>query len=262
MKEFRFIFTALLLSLSFFASAQSRVIKFENPKVTVFLPPKGMENGKAVVACPGGGYSHLSQNHEGFYWSPYFNNLGYALALVEYKLPNGDRNIPLQDVRDTFKILTDSAANWKISPDKIGIMGFSAGGHLASSISTHPTPTCKPAFQILLYPVISLEKELTHLGTRKGFLGENPSDELVKEWSAYNKVSPDTPPAFIALTSDDKAVKPMNSILYYNALQENEVPVEMIIFPSGGHGWGHKNNFKHLRLLLEQLTDWLNIYVQ
>lgn len=237
--------------------AQTRIIECEFPKMKVFLPPANMGNGKAVVACPGGGYTHLAQNHEGYYWAPFFNNLGYAYAVVEYRLPNGDRNIPMEDVRAGFKILSDSASAWGINPAEIGIMGSSAGGHLASAIATHPTEGCVPAFQILFYPVISLESNITHRGSRKGFLGENPSEELVSEWSSDKKVTSATPPAFLALCSDDKVVKPINSIKYYNALVEAGVPAGMHIYPAGGHGWGYRTKFKQHDLMLDELTDWL-----
>ena len=237
--------------------AQSRVVEFESPRMKVFLPPKTMENGKAIVACPGGGYSHLAQNHEGYYWAPYFNDLGFAYAVVEYDLPAGDKNIPMNDVRKAFAVLKDSAENWNIHPDKIGIMGSSAGGHLASTIATRPTEECNPAFQILFYPVISLGKDITHAGTRKEFLGENPSDDEVAEWSSHNNVSGNTSPAFLALSSDDKAVKPVNSLLYYNALVENQIPVAMFIYPHGGHGWGYRTNFRHREQMLQELTAWL-----
>ncbi len=256
----RNIFMLLLLLIGCVGNsvwAQSRVIEFDSPKMKVFLPPANMTNGKAIVACPGGGYSRLAINHEGYYWSAFFNNLGFAYAVIEYNLPNGDRTIPMGDVEKGFKILTDSAEVWGINPLHIGIMGASAGGHLASTMATHPTEVCKPAFQILLYPVISLDSSITHRGTRKGFLGENPSDELVAEWSSDKKVTTATPPAFIALCSDDKVVKPINSILYYNALIEAEVPVAMFIYPKGGHGWGYRSKFKQRDLMLQELTAWL-----
>lgn len=250
-----FLFFALINGL--YSFAQARIIKFENPKVTVFLPPKNTGNGRAIVACPGGGYSYLAKNHEGFYWSPFFNNLGYVYAVVEYNFPNGDPIVPVKEVEDAFRILTDSASVWQISPTNIGIMGFSAGGHLASAIATHPSETMNPAFQILFYPVISLDEKVTHAGTRKGFLGENPSEELVEEWSSDKKVTDKTSPVFLALSSDDKGVSPINSILYYNALVENDVPVAMFIYPEGGHGWGYNTNFKYRDQMLQELTVWL-----
>lgn len=246
-----------LTTLSNTLFAQSKVVEFESPKMKVFLPPKTTENGKTIVACPGGGYSHLAQNHEGYYWAPYFNNLGFTYAVVEYDLPNGDKNIPMNDIRKAFVILKDSAENWNIKPDKIGIMGSSAGGHLASTLATHPTEECNPAFQILFYPVISLDKDITHSGTRKGFLGDDPTEEEVMEWSSDKKVTPTTSPVFMALCSDDNVVKPINSILYYNSLVENGVPVAMFIYPDQGHGWGYRTNFKHRDQMLQELTAWL-----
>lgn len=252
-----FSFFLVLATMGSSIFAQSKVVEFESPKMKVFLPPKNTENGKTIVACPGGGYTHLAQNHEGYYWAPYFNNLGYTYAVVEYDFPNGDKNIPMNDVRKAFVILKDSAENWNIKPDKIGIMGSSAGGHLASTLATHPSEECNPAFQILFYPVISLDKEVTHSGTRKGFLGENPTEEEVVEWSSDKKVTSTTSPVFMALCSDDKVVKPINSILYYNSLVENQVPVAMFIYPEGGHGWGYRTKFKQREQMLQELTAWL-----
>ena len=250
-----FLLFAMAIGLK--SQAQARVIEYDNPKITIFLPPQNTGNGRAIVACPGGGYTHLAQNHEGFYWSPFFNNLGYAYAVVEYNFPNGDRTIPMKDVEAAFKVLTDSASVWQIAPDKIGIMGSSAGGHLASAIATHPTEVMNPAFQILFYPVISLDKDITHSGSRRGFLGDSPSDVLVEEWSSDKKVTETTSPVFMALCSDDKVVKPINSILYYNALVEKGVPAAMFIYPEGGHGWGYRTKFKQREQMLQELTAWL-----
>lgn len=261
MKRKLFLILTLLMSAPVFSClAQSRVIEFDSPKMKVFLPPAGLGNGKAVVACPGGGYSHLARNHEGYFWAPFFNNLGIALAVVEYEMPNGDRTIPMSDVEETFKILTDSAEVWKINPDSIGVMGSSAGGHLASTMSTHPTAICKPAFQILFYPVISLDESITHAGTRRGFLGENPSQELVEQWSSDKQVTAETPRAFMVLCSDDKVVVPMNSINYYNALVENNVPAAMFIYPKGGHGWGSRDKFVNHDQMIAELTAWLKSF--
>lgn len=246
--------SALLIS-SACACAQPRIVKIESPKMTVYLPAES--NGKAVLGCPGGGYIHLAAGHEGHNWAPYFNDLGFAFAVLEYNMPKGDREIPLTDARNAYKLLADSAASWGFSPEKIGIMGSSAGGHLAASVATHPTETCKPAFQILFYPVISLDAEITHKGTRNGFLGENPAPELVKEWSSENKVNAATPPAIMLLSADDKAVVPMNSLRYFNALTEAAVPATMHIYPTGGHGWGNRKNFKHHTNMMQDLTDWL-----
>lgn len=257
MKKTFLLLMLCLLAVPAFVAAQTRIVEFSNPRLHVFLPPAGTANGKAVVACPGGGYSHLATAHEGYNWAPFFNNLGFAYAVLEYRMPNGDRTIPTGDVDAAFKIMTDSAAVWNFDPGQIGIMGSSAGGHLASTMSTHQTENCRPAFQILFYPVISLENEITHQGTRKGFLGENPSEELVNSFSAFNQVNESTPKAFITLSSDDKAVPPMNSLKYYAAMQKAGIPVTMAIYPTGGHGWGYRTSFKYHDMMLAELTRWL-----
>lgn len=251
------VIIVLLACCGFEAYAQGRIIEFDTPKLKVFLPPAGLGNGSTVVACPGGGYTGLAIGHEGYHWAPFFNNLGYALAVLEYKMPAGNREIPMTDVREAFKIIGDSASAWGLDRERIGIMGSSAGGHLASTIATHPTDGCKPAFQILFYPVISLDNAITHKGTRKGFLGENPSDALVGQWSAQNNVTSATAPAFIVLSGDDKVVPPDNSLLYYAALQHAGVPAAMHIYPTGGHGWGFRDRFAYHDIMLADLTDWL-----
>lgn len=234
-----------------------RVVEVQKPKMTAYLPAGDLANGKAVVICPGGGYEHLATAHEGYQWGPFFNELGYAAIVLEYKFPKGDRSIPMRDVEDCFKVVADSAAVWNISPYKIGIMGSSAGGHLASTMATHPSGVCKPAFQILFYPVISLEKGVTHNGTAEGFLGKEPTDRLRHEWSNQYNVTAQTPPAFIVLSGDDTIVPPANSIMYYQALNKAGVPVTMHIYPTGGHGWGYRESLSEHGLLLQELRHWL-----
>lgn len=237
-----------------------RVIEFSNPKLTVCLPPKGLENGKAVVALPGGGYSHLAVYHEGFNWAPFFNENGVAFAVLEYSMPDGDHTVPMADVDAAFKIMADSAAAWNFKPNSIGIMGSSAGGHLAATMATHPTENCKPAFQILFYPVISLDPVITHKGTRQGFLGDNPPAGLQEEYSSELRVTSDTPRALIMLSSDDKTVRPANSVRYYQALIDKGVPASLHIYPTGGHGWGHRPGFTYHNEALQELSSWLKSF--
>jgi acetyl esterase/lipase len=242
------------------ASAQSRVITLDNPKLTVFLPPKGLENGKAVIACPGGGYTHLAKDHEGMHWAPYFNNMGVAYAVLEYSLPYGDKTVPMKDVEKAFKVLTDSAEVWKINSEAIGIMGSSAGGHLASTAATHQTEVCKPAFQILFYPVISMDAEITHKGSRNALLGEKPSQADVDLYSNEKQVTANTPRAFIALCTDDDVVKADNSVRYYTALLHVGVPASMFIYPKGGHGWGFRTHVAFHDIVLDELALWLKSF--
>lgn len=248
------------ISIATVVNAQTRVIKIANPKMTVFLPPKGLESGKALIALPGGGYSHLAVNHEGFHWAPFFNKEGVAYAVLEYSMPKSDPSIPMKDVEAAFKIMADSAANWGFRPDSIGIMGSSAGGHLASTVSTHPTEICQPAFQILFYPVISMNPEITHKGSRKGFLGENPSEELEKTYSSEQQVTASTPRALMLLSSDDKTVVPANSLRYYESLIKAGVPASIHLYPTGGHGWGYRDTFKYHQNVLDEISAWLKSF--
>ena len=243
------------------ASAQSgRVLSFDNPDVKIFLPPSGINTGKAIVCCPGGGYSIVAAQHEGYDWAPFFNVQGVALAVVNYRLPGGDREIPMSDVRAAYKLLTDSAAVWGINPNAIGVMGSSAGGHLASAVATHPTPECKPAFQILFYPVASLDSAITHKGTRSGFLGKNNTDENAAIWSAENNINAESPKTLLFHSSDDTCVNPQNSIRLFNALQKAGVPVAMHLYPTGDHGWGFKKDFKYHDIILDEIALWLTSF--
>ena len=233
------------------------VIDFDNPRMRLFLPDRAIATGRAVVCCPGGGYSMVATDHEGYAWAPLFNSLGIAFAVVDYNLPGGDPTIPMNDVEKAFGILTDHASEWGINPDDIGIMGFSAGGHLASTMATHPTDACSPAFQILFYPVISLDDRITHSGTRRGFIGDKPSRKLVGQWSADKAVKPGVAPAYIVLSGDDRAVPPVNSFNYYSALRQAGTPAEMIVLPDGGHGWGFNPSSPHHSTVVESLRSFL-----
>ncbi|MDE6143565.1 MAG: alpha/beta hydrolase, partial [Muribaculaceae bacterium] len=195
--------------------------------------------------------------HEGHQWAPFFNGQGIAVAVLKYRLPNGDRSIPMNDVKTTFRTLRDSAENWKINPADIGIMGSSAGGHLASSIATHTDGVEKPDFQILFYPVVSLDPAITHAGTRTGFLGKSPILGDQEEFSNANVVDAGTPPAIIFHSNDDTAVHPLNAIGYYTALQKAGVPASLHIYPTGGHGWGFRKSFQFHDQVLEELEAWL-----
>lgn len=262
MKYLRKMITAITLGALATGGAMAqkgspRIIKVENPKMTVFLPPSSAATGRAVVDLPGGGYSHLATGHEGFDWVPYFNGLGIAYAVVEYTFPKGNRELPYNDAINAMKVMRDSAAVWGINPKDIGIMGSSAGGHLATTVATHADSLTRPDFQILFYPVVSMKKDTTHGGSRKNLLGETPSEEVVLEYSNELKVTPETPRAIMLLSDDDKTVIPANSINYYQALHAAGVPASMIIYPTGGHGWGYKPQFKYHDVMLEQLKAWL-----
>lgn len=258
--------TILLLAIATISMAQSTDRKFvlknsEDGKseLTVYLPKK--PTGRAVVNCPGGGYSHLSMQNEGHGWAEFYNSQGIAFILLQYRMPNGDRNIPLTDAYNAMKTVRDSAAVWRINPHDVGIVGYSAGGHLASAVSTHAPMNLRPDFTILFYPVITMTEKLTHKGSVVGFLGDKRSDEeLVKEWSSDRAIRRHlTPPAIVLLSNDDKAVPPhTNGVAYYSNMRKQGNECSLFAYPSGGHGWGCKPEFKFRDMADAELLLWLS----
>ncbi|MCR4860523.1 MAG: alpha/beta hydrolase [Bacteroidales bacterium] len=203
--------------------------------IEVFLPENG--NGQMIVICPGGGYSYCSYEGEGALVADWCLQRGIAACVVLYRMPNGHSAAPLTDVQNAFRYCRAHAAEWGVN--QIGVMGFSAGGHLAASASTLFTDeTTRPDFSVLVYPVISLEEFTTHAGTRFNLLGERTTREQVEAWSLDTRVTPQTPPAILLLSADDRAVAPENSIRYFRSMQRCGVPGELHILSSGGHGWG------------------------
>ncbi len=228
------------------------------PSIRVFLPAPELATGRVVVACPGGAYSVLAYGHEGYDWAPYFNKQGIALVVLKYRMPKGGhKEVPYSDAAEAIRMVRDSADVWNINPFDVGIMGSSAGGHLASTIATHSQADVRPNFQILFYPVISMDKSLTHMGSHDNLLGKDASKELEQEYSNERRVTQETPPAFIAYSDDDKAVVPANGVNYYLALNKKGVPAVLHIYPSGGHGWGIRDAFLYKNRMLDELTEWL-----
>lgn len=233
-----------------------RVSNIKNPDITVYRAehPSGM----AVIMCPGGGYARLAMNHEGHDMAPWFNTQGITYVVLKYRMPNGHNEVPFSDVEQAIRLVRQNAAEWNINPAKVGIMGASAGGHLASTLATHYTSKeTRPDFQILLYPVITMDANFTHAGSRENLITKNPSADLIAKYSNELQVNAQTPQAFIALSSDDKAVLPQNSINYYLALLKHNVPATMHIYPTGGHGWGFRDNFTYKRQWTDELEKWL-----
>lgn len=230
------------------------------PSIRVFLPPKDVTTGRAVIACPGGAYLGLAYGHEGYEWAPYFNRQGIALIVLKYRMPRGNREVPFSDAEEAIKLVKENASEWNINPDNVGIMGSSAGGHLASTIATHIKGSLKPAFQILFYPVITMDKTFTHMGSHDNLLGKDASPQLEELYSNEKQVTGDTPRAFIVFSDDDDGVPSINGVYYYLALKENKVPASLHIYPSGGHGWGCKTDFKYNKEMLSELTAWLSSF--
>lgn len=223
------------------------------PKLTLFLPEKATSPTPAIVICPGGGYGHLAITHEGINVANYFQTHGIAAFVLEYRLPkNGYLHpVPLMDVQRAIRIVRSHASEWHIDPAKVGVIGFSAGGHLASTVSTHfdagnPQAVdpidhlgCRPDFAILVYPVISSRPEIAHHGSFANLLGPNPDPALLRNLSNETQVTSDTPPTVLVHALDDKGVPPQNSELYYQALQRAGVNSDIQEYPKGGHGFGY-----------------------
>lgn len=262
-QKFSSLFVLLVLLLTGLqVSAQSTPKPFdiEQPSLRVFLPAPELATGRAVVACPGGGYSGLAVNHEGYDWAPYFNKQGIALIVLKYRMPKGDRTLPISDAEAAMKMVRDSADVWNLNPNDIGIMGSSAGGHLASTIATHAPEALRPNFQILFYPVITMDKSFTHMGSHDNLLGKDASADLEKEFSNEKQVTKETPRAFIVYSDDDKVVPPANGVNYYLALNKKGVPSVLHIYPTGGDGWGIREDFLYKSEMQNELTSWLRSF--
>jgi len=228
-------------------------------QMVCFLPET--PSGKAIVGVPGGGYSVLSNGHEGYLASDWLNQQSIAYFVVNYRLPNGDRTLPMGDVWQGIRTVRDSAAVWGINPHDVGIMGFSAGGHLASVISTHSEFDLRPDFTILFYPVISMDERVSHKWSCVNFLGEEgqKDPELVRDFSTMNAVRRHlTPPAIVITASDDRLVPFVtNGLEYYKAMRNAGNECTMHVYPTGDHGFGFGSWFKYHDLLLEDLGNWL-----
>lgn len=228
--------------------------------LTVFLPDAKKATGRAVVICPGGGYSHLAMQHEGTDWAPFFNQMGIAVAVLKYRMPRGNCRVPVEDAEEAMRTLRRKAAEWHIDPNQVGIMGFSAGGHLASTIATKGKQQTAPAFQILFYPVITMDPAFTHRGSHDNLLGKKPKKKLERDFSSDIQVSRATPRLFLALSDDDTAVPPANGANYFSACYRHDVPASVHIYPTGGHGWGIRQSFPfHFEMMLE-LKAWLQSF--
>lgn len=230
------------------------------PSLKIFLPSEELATGRAVIACPGGAYHGLAYGHEGYDWAPFFNKLGIAYAVLKYRMPRGNREVPFSDAEEALRVVKENAAEWHINPDDVGIMGSSAGGHLAATIATRSKPELRPAFQILFYPVITMDKTFTHMGSRNNLLGKNVSPELEVLYSNEKQVTKDTPRALILFSDDDNGVPPINGVHYYLALKEHAIPASLHIYPSGGHGWGYKADFKYHKELLQNIEAWITSF--
>jgi pectinesterase len=248
----------------------TRIAKVSVPTLTIFKPAK--PNGKSVIICPGGGYTILAFDKEGTRVAEEMNRWGVTAFVLKYRLPDDsamvDKSIaPLQDAQQAIRLVRSNAKEWGIDKNKIGIMGFSAGGHLASTAATHfdykadinnnDTTSVRPDFAILIYPVISFDSAITHKGSRNNLVGANATEEKTNFFSNELQVSSKTPPAFLVHAGDDGAVPVDNSIRFYQACIKNKVPAELHLYPAGGHGFGMYNKTTTDNWM-ERLSNWLN----
>jgi acetyl esterase/lipase len=246
-----------------------RVSMVTDPTITPFLPARGKANGTAVIICPGGGYSRLAISHEGYQVAQKFADMGVTAFVLKYRLPSDqvmqDRSIgPLQDAQRAIQIVRQRAKEWSIDTAKVGIMGFSAGGHLAATAATHfnqividnkDNVSVRPSFALLIYPVITFT-ELTHKGSKENLIGKDAPQDKVDLYSNEKQVTATTPPTFFVHAGDDRTVPVMNSIMMYEALLKNKVKTEMHIYQAGGHGFG-LNNKTTKDYWFDRCTNWM-----
>ena len=230
------------------------------PGLKVVLPRKSDKPSKAVVVCPGGGYAMLATMHEGIMWNFFFGRENVATIMLTYRLPHGNHEVPASDVYQAIRIVKEHAKEWNIDPNQIGVMGSSAGGHLASTVATHAADDVRPAFQILFYPVITMDKRYTHMGTHDNLIGKDATPEMETLYSNEKQVTEKTPRAFIVLADDDDVVPSINSAWYFAALKDHGVPANMHVYPTGGHGFGNSQSWKYNADMLQNLSDWLNSF--
>jgi acetyl esterase/lipase len=242
----------------------------DKPSLTVFQPPADKANGTAVVICPGGGYGFLAKDHEGKQVAEWFNQRGVTAFMLLYRIaPRYRHPAPLQDAQRAIRTVRARAKEWNIDPKRIGIMGFSAGGHLASTAGTHfddgktdaddpiEKVSCRPDFLVLCYPVITFDAPYAHMGSRNNLLGKDQEAKLVESLCNDKQVTDKTPPTFLFHTDADKGVVPENSILFYMALRKAKVPAELHIYEKGNHGVGLAAKDPILSTWADRLNGWL-----
>jgi acetyl esterase/lipase len=267
-----------------------RISNVSIPSMTFYKADSAKNTGVAILICPGGGYIRQAVGHEGYQFGEWLSANGINAFILKYRLPNKHAWIPLRDAQQAMRLIRSRAGEWNIDPTRIGVSGFSAGGHLASALGTHfdlghpikdepmvpvksgkkkttlpasvPAPvssfSCRPDFMILFYPVVSMQESVTHGGSRENLLGLGYKKDSVNEYSNELHVTPATPPTLLFLSDDDGAVPPQNSIDFYAALKKNKVPASIHIFPEGGHGWGFRETFRYHESWKALYMDWLH----
>ena len=252
-----------------------RVSKVQEPTIEVYLPAKANSTGKAMLIFPGGGYGILAYDWEGTDIAKFLNGKGIAGIVVKYRLPSDQSQsekytVPLIDAQRAIRLVRSKSEDFNIDADKIGIIGFSAGGHLASTLGTHydekvyeaideaDNESARPDFMTLLYPVITFTKNTRHLGSQKNLLGENPAQQMLEHFSNELQVTSETPPTLLVHAADDSSVPVENSLLFFQALKDKGVSATMHIYPKGGHGFSLARKDLHLRGWTERLFEWID----
>ena len=247
-----------------------RVHQVTEPTLKAYLPPKSLANGAAVVICPGGGYKILAIDHEGYQIAEWLNSLGIAAFVLKYRLPDDrimkNKSIgPLQDAQKALRSVRQNAQKWNLNPDQIGVMGFSAGGHLAASLASHyqanvyeeaTAISARPDFSILIYPVISFDQTMTHSGSRENLIGKNPTEAQIAYFSNELQINKNTPPTLLIHSIDDEVVPVENSLAYLKQLKKYKVEAELHVFSDGGHGYGLGRGGTH-SLWSKNAENWL-----
>ncbi len=251
-----------------------RISKVQTPTLEIYLPDPTIATGEAIVICPGGGYAILAYEHEGIAIAQWWAERGVAGLVLKYRLPTSEAQIeprlsPLQDAQRALRMARHHAVDWNIDPNRVGIMGFSAGGHLAASASVHydtgnataadpvERQSSRPDFSMLIYPVISFTAPFRHSGSRRNLIGTDSTAELVNYYSSELQVTADTPPAILIHAQDDRSVPVENSFVYAEALRRYDIPAEIVVYPTGGHGFGLRQEPAVIRDWIERCHSWL-----
>lgn len=237
-------------------SEPHRIGNTSEAELYLFRAAPDKATGLAVVICPGGGYARLSMDHEGYLAARWFADNGVTAAVLKYRMPNGHPEVPLEDVEQALRIMSGAEPGAEgFTSERVGVVGFSAGGHLAAMAST--LARHKPAFSILFYPVVTGEAGQCHKGSFDRLIGADRTEAQTERYSLHNRVTPATPPALLLLSDDDRSVPPVNSTRYYDALKANGIEASLHIYPSGGHGWGFRDDFPYRDQWREAVLEWL-----
>ena len=234
-----------------------RLVNTTEAIMYIYHADKEKATGQSVVICPGGGYAKLSMDQEGYLMAQWLAKNGITGVVLEYRLPNGHKEVPLEDVVEAIRIVRKKAKKWNLDPAKVGVMGFSAGGHLAASASNIPAVEDRPNFSILFYPVLTVGDFNTHRGSFRNLLGKKHTEAEANEWAMDKIASEQTPPTILLLSDDDTTVPAAGAALYYAALRYHGVKAAMYVFPEGGHGWGNYDKFSYQKEWQHLLLRWL-----